>query len=338
MVHDQRIEYFNKKGPNLGRKAVDFYQYRTADFETAYNMFKESISITKNKSQGPIIIYYFRLTAKMVKEEVAEPSLIVETYDEVSDIIDYNLTKYKGDQRRLESWLNVKGNIENEFEPFATCEDLVSIYTKKFEQNPNDLELLKKITTILEKKDCTEEQLFMDATIQLYKLEPSPESAYLISRMYLKQQNYRDALTYLTEATAMENTDKLADVYYFLAVCNYQIKKYSVARSNAKKALEYNPNYGNAYILIGDMYAASAKNCGDNELTNKVAFWAAVDKYSQAKRVDQEVADVANRRIRDYRKHYPTMETIFFYNLKEGDTYKVGCWINETTTVRAAPQ
>ena len=86
------------------------------------------------------------------------------------------------------------------------------------------------------------------------------------------------------------------------------------------------------------MYAASAKNCGDNDLTNKVAFWAAVDKYSQAKRVDSESASVANRRIRDYRKHYPSMETIFFYDLKEGDSYKVGCWINETTTVRAAPQ
>ncbi len=338
MIYDQRIEYYNKKGSNLGRKAVDYYQYRTADFEGAYNLFKESIGITKNASQGPIVIYYFRLAAKMVKEGAADPSLVIETYDEVSNIIDYNLTKYQGKQKKLETWLNVKGNIEAEFEPFATCEDLVAIYSKKFAQNPDDLELLKKITSILDKKGCEEDQLFMDATIQLYKLESSPESAYLISRMFLKETNYTQALIYLTEATAMTDAEKLADVYYYMAICNYQIKKYSVARSNARKSLEHNPNNGQAYILIGDMYAASAKNCGNNDLTSKVAFWAAVDKYSQAKRVDSSVTNTANQRIRDYRKHYPSMETIFFYNLKEGDTYKVDCWINETTTVRAAPQ
>lgn len=335
MIYDQRIKYFGRKGPNLGRKAVDYYQYKTAEFEKAYNMFKESVNLTKNKTEGPILIYYFRLTAKMVKEGLADQALIVETYDQVSEIIDYNIVK---NQKNLETWLNVKGNIEAEFEPFATCEDLILIYQKKFEINPNNVELLKKITDILDKKGCEEEQLFMDATIQLYKLEPSPESAYLIARMYLKLNNYNKALSYLNEAISIADKEKLADIYYYMAICNYQNKNYSVARSNAKKSLEYNPNNGQPYVLIGDMYAGSAKDCGGNELTDKVAFWAAVDKYEQAKRVDQSVSQITDQRIRDYKKHYPSMETIFFYNLKEGDSYKVECWINETTTVRAASQ
>jgi len=84
------------------------------------------------------------------------------------------------------------------------------------------------------------------------------------------------------------------------------------------------------------MYAASASDCGDNDLTKKVAYWAAVDKYMRAKQVDPEVAEIAQSRISTFSQQFPNSETIFFYDLKEGDTYTVECWINEkTTTVRA---
>lgn len=336
-IYDMRIKYFGNKGSNLGRKAVDYYKYKTADYEGCYNMFKESISITKNKSQSPYVVYYFRLTSKMTKEGLLDASVIVETYEEVSAIIDYNLKKYQGKHKELEQWQNVKGTVENMFEPFATCEDLIAIYSKKYAQNNKDLELLKKITSVLDQKGCEEEQLFMDATIQLYKLEPSPEAAYLISRMFLAGVNkdYTKALTYLNEATALTDADKLAKIYYYMAMINAEAKNYSAARSNARKSLEYDPNNAQPYIMIGDLYAASAKNCGDNDLTKRAAYWAAVDQYYKAKKADPSNTDV-NSRIRDYSKHFPTMETIFFYDLKEGDTYKVECWINETTTIRAS--
>ena len=337
MIWDQRIEYFGNKGRNLGRKGVDYHQYRTSDYEGAYKILKESVKLTKNATEVAIIMYYFRLTAKMVSGELADRSLIIDTYDEVNQIIDYNLVKYKDRKSWFERWMSAKSNVEAVFTPFATCKDLVAIYTKKFEENKNDIALLKEITEVLDKRDCEESQLFMDATIQLYKLEPSPEAAYFIARVYLQEGNYTEAITYLNEATTLEDKDKLADIYYYLASCNYQLKKYSIARSNARKSLEYNPNNGQPYILIGDMYAQSAKSIGSNDLESKVAYWAAVDKYQQARRVDEEIKEVANKRIRDYSKYFPSMETIFFYDLKEGETYKVGGWINETTTVRPAP-
>lgn len=335
-LYDKRIVNFGREGSNLGRKGVEFYKFRTSQYEEAYNIFKKSVQIEKNRSQVSIIIYYFRTTVRMVKEEALEKVAIVEVYDEVMQIIDFNINKYKADNRRLESWKNVKGNIEAEFEPFATCEDLVAIYQKKFDENKEDVELLKKITSILDKKKCVEDQLYFDATIQLYKLEPSPESAYLIGRMYLKDEKFKDAITYLSEAVNLEDEDRKSIAYFYLAVCNFNLNKYSQARRDALKSVEFNPNYGDPYMLIGDMYAARAASCGDDDLTNKVAYWAAVDKYSKAKRVDATLTDKANAKIRLYRKYFPTTETIFFFNLKEGDTYKVECWINENTKIRAA--
>lgn len=335
-LYDKRIVIFGNEGSILGRKGIDFYKYKTSEIENAYNIFKRSVQIQKNKSQGPIIIYYFRTAVKMVKLKAAEKALIVETYSEVMDIIDFNINKYQSNKRKFEGWNNVKGNIEAEFEPYATCEDLVSIYQKKFDSNKEDVELLKKITAILDKKKCIETQLYFDATIQLYKLEPSPESAYLIGKMFLKDGKTSDALIYLAEAVNIEDIDKQAMTYQYMAMCCQSLNRRNEARRHARKSIELNPNNGDAYILIGDLYAASARRCGDNDLTNKVAYWAAVDKFAKAKRVDSSVKTVAEKRIRTYRKYFPTTETIFFYNLKEGDSYMVECWINENTKIRAA--
>ena len=65
-------------------------------------------------------------------------------------------------------------------------------------------------------------------------------------------------------------------------------------------------------------------------------YWAAVDKYVKAKHVDPEMAAAMNKKIAIYKAHFPTRETMFFYNIKPGDKYKVGCWINETTIARAS--
>lgn len=336
MLYDKRIEYFGNEGSVLARKGNDYYRYRTQNFEEANAIFARSIELEGNKSQGPILNYYFRTMAKMVREEVVEKANIIDAYDKVSAIIDFNLEKYANDSRRLESWKTIKGNIEAEFEPFATCDDLISIYQIKYDANKEDVQLLNKIIDILDKKGCEETQLYFDATVQLYKMEPSPGSAYLIGKMYMIEENYTEALKYFEEATALEDEEDLSKIYFYMAKINQSQNRKSAARRNALKAIENNPNYGDAYILIGDLYGTSAKDCGGNDLTNRVAYWAAVDKYQKAKQVDETVAEIANKRIRDYSVHFPTTETIFFYNLQEGDTYKVECWINETTRVRAA--
>jgi hypothetical protein len=95
-----------------------------------------------------------------------------------------------------------------------------------------------------------------------------------------------------------------------------------------------NPAWGDPYILIGDAYARS-KNCFENEFEKTTIYWAAVDKFMKAKTVDPETEEKANERIDTYPKYFPDVETIFFYSLQEGDSYTVGCWINETTKVRS---
>ena len=336
MVYDQRIQYFGKEGYVLGKKGVDLYKLRPSAFEQSYGILQKSIEMQENKSRGPNLIYYFRSAEKMVKAEKAEKSILLDIYDQSSDIIDYNIKNAKN-EKTLKSWENVKGNLELSIEPYANCEDLINIYTPKFESTPNDVELLKKITKKLDKRNCTKSDLFFQATENLHKLQPTANSAELMGKMYIKKESYTKAAEYLKESIALcEDDNNKADTYYLLANVYFQIKQYSTARSNCYSAIKLRANDGKPYILIGDMYVATAKSCGDNDLTKTVAYWVAVDKYKKAKSVDSSVAEAANTKIKTYSQYFPATETIFFYDLKKGDSYKVECWINETTTVRTS--
>lgn len=346
-VYDQRIEYFpnhhktkkSQVGSILGRKGVDYFKVNPAKHYIAANeILGESIKLDSSNAKGPVYVYYFRSVVKMAQKGDSDTAAVVDAYDMISDFVDFNISKYEkaGKTKKVQEYTNIKGNIENTFQPFANCTDLVRIYQKKFDETPDDVELLRKISKLLDKKDCHESELYFKTTVALYKAEPSPESAYLIGKMLLKDQEFVKAVPFLEEATKMENEDLAYKAMIFLAEDLMSLKKYEKSRLAAYNAAKVKPMAGKPYIIIGDCYAASAKTCGSDELTRKVAYWAAVDKYKKAKRVEPEIAETANKRISSYQKYFPPTELLFFYNLNEGDEYKVGCWINETTIVRAA--
>lgn len=339
MLYDNRIKYYGNEGYVLGKKGVDLYKLRPEAYEEAYNILKKSLDLEGNQSGGPAIIYYFRAAEKIVKNGKADSSLLVDIYDQTSEIIDHNLDAAvtSGDAKSSANWENVKGNIELSFEPYATCKDLIRIYSLKFSNTPNEVSLLKKITKILDKKDCTDSELFFKATENLHQAEPTARSAELMGKMYIKREDYSKAAEFLLEAIKLyEDDNDRADANYLLANVYYQLKQYSNARSQCYEILKVRPNDGKAYILIGDLYATSAKECGDNQLTERVAYWVAVDKYYKAKSVDSTVEELATTKINTFSQYFPATETIFFYDLKKGDSYTVGCWINETTTVRSS--
>ncbi len=338
MIYDQRIKYFGREGYVLGRKGSDLIKYRPDNYQEAYAIFKKSVEIQGNESESFVVAYYFRSVARMVDEGKLDKGVIVETYDQLDQIINFNLQASKNDAEATASWENVKGNIEVSFEPYATCEDLIEIYSLKFSNNQEDVELIKKITSMLDSKSCTDSELFFTASVKLNELEPSPNSSLMIAKMLIRKDQLSESIPYLEDALKIDNDNTKADVFMLLSNVYRQQNNFPVARRYALQVIDLKPNSGQAYITIGDMYAFSAPDCGDNDLTKNVAYWAAVDKYIRARQVDPEIADLAQSRIATYSQQFPSSETIFFYDLVEGAEYTVGCWINENTKVRALKQ
>ena len=95
MVYDKRIQYFNKEGYVLGKKGADLYKLRPSAYEEAYEILKKSVDLEGNKSNGPSLIYYFRSAEKLVKAEKAEKLILVDIYDQTSEIIEFNIKKFR---------------------------------------------------------------------------------------------------------------------------------------------------------------------------------------------------------------------------------------------------
>ncbi|MFA8298667.1 MAG: tetratricopeptide repeat protein [Hyphomicrobiales bacterium] len=343
LVYDTRIKYFGtykgkkETGSILARKGVDLMKYAPKRYETAFNSFKESIELDGSNAYAPGVVYYMSAADKMAKAGKIDKAVVIDVYDQTSTIMSGIIKKYeaKGDTKRVASYKSYLGNIEKFFTPYANCEDLIAIYKDKFAANPEDVDLLKKITNILKKKKCEESELFFQASEKLYSLEPSPEAALNLAIMLYKDKKYSDAIKYLKEAEAIEDTDDLQKVYLVEADCFRSLGQYSSGRDAARKLLKLNPKAGNAYVLIAQMYASSGKQCGSNELEKKAVFWAAVDQLYKAKSVDPEIAATANKLINTYSQYFPSSDKVFFYNYTEGQEYKIDCWMNVTTKVRA---
>jgi tetratricopeptide (TPR) repeat protein len=348
----------------MGRKGLLIYTYNKNRYEEAYNVLKDAVALDASQLQGAYIDAYFKATIDMVNNEKAEKMTIINVYQELSEVLDNNIgalaetvtqleaakeeaegagdadavagfdKQIEKNEKNININKGVKNNLDNLFSPFASCDDLIKVFSAKMAETPDDVTLLKRITTILDKKDCTDSKLFLDAAIRLNELEPSPEASYNLGIKFFKDKKYSDAATFFDQATKTDNNDRKYRAYRNLAMCYQNMGSYSRARDVARRAAQVDPTNGEPYLIIAMLYAESAKQFS-GEIESKAVFWAAVDKCNKAKSIDPSCAERANSMIRSYSAAFPSMETIFFNDYNEGQSFNVGGWIGETTTIRA---
>ena len=149
-----------------------------------------------------------------------------------------------------------------------------------------------------------------------------------------QEEKYKEAVDRYKEGIETSDDDNAkAQAYYSMAfIQTYEFGQYQTARGNAQKAAALKSGWGKPYILIGDMYAKSSRNCGDDWNT-RLAILAAIAKYRYAKSIDSEVAADANKRIGNYNAARPEKQEGFMRGVSAGQKAKVGCWIGETVTV-----
>ena len=372
MLMDNRAKYFGidaRTGVSqvaniMGRKGLLIYTYNKNRYEEAYNVLRDAVALDPSQLQGAYIDAYFKATIDMVNNGKAESMTIIDVYQELSEVLDNNIQalaetetelvaakeeaeaggdadavagfdkQIEKNEKNININKGVKNNLDNLFQPFASCEDLIRVFSAKMAETPDDVNLLKRITTILDKKDCTDSPLFLTAAIRLNELEPSPEASYNLGIKFFRDRKYSDAATFFEQATRTENNDRKYRAYRNLAFCYQNTGSFSRAREMARKAAQVDPTAGEPYLIIAQLYASSASQFS-GEIESKAVFWAAVDKCLRAKQIDPSVADRANSLIRSYTAAFPSMETIFFNDYAEGQSFQVGGWIGESTTIRA---
>jgi tetratricopeptide (TPR) repeat protein len=340
LVYDQRIKHFGREGYVLGRKVADLYTYRPNAVQKHFEISERSIELENNASQADVLLINFQATVRLAEAGIMDTDKILENYDRAMDYIEFSLLNNPQDSIYFNP---AKSHIESLFEPYASCENLVKIFTPRFEASPEDPELLEKITVMLNRSGCSDEELFYKATRNYHRLRPTAQSAFLMGRMESNQRNFAQALDYYEQSVSLSENGNGPDkftTYILLADMLYRnLNRMPQARTYALRASEIRPNDGRPYLLIGEMYAASARSCGSDEISIGAAYWAAVDKFIRARSVDndEQVVNRANQLIATFSQYFPNGETLFFHGLDGGKSVKVECWINESTVARPRP-
>ena len=112
----------------------------------------------------------------------------------------------------------------------------------------------------------------------------------------------------------------------------------SKARQLAREAISLNPNFGKAYLFIASLYASSINQCGKSEFEKRMTFVPAYNMALKASKVDPSISSVARKFLRNYKANFPSKKVIFTEGVKEGDPFKVKCWINESVKVSSSGQ
>ncbi len=344
-IYDKRMQYFDNEGYNLGRKATIYLKYKLAQadqmtneqkkevYKTGYKWLESSVEKQGKDSEAAVLLLLNRATALLFTTGEFQADKVMAVYDKTSAIIEENLVKTPDD----DNYQKAKAGINRAFveSGAVTCEILVPLYEAEFAKKSDDLATLKKINYMLNREDCSDSKLYADVAEKLYKMEPTSQSAFSMARLFLKRNNTAKAIEYYEEAIATEK-DKYekANYCYELAIVMYGQKDFPRVRNYARQAISLNPEWGKPYLVIGDIYAASAQSIGDSELQQRMVYLIAVDQYVKAKNVDPDVTAEANKKIAQYSQYFPRKEDAFFEGIKEGSTIKIGGWINENTTVR----
>lgn len=350
-AYEMRLRFFGEKPYVVGKMGRDMYTYMPERIAEAIELMRKAVKEGGNESEAYLLSDLLEAMVKQNKAKKIADDVLINTFDTISGIIDFNLkelnTKYQTGRdtastgRSIRMWNWVEGYTTDLITPYLTCTKLTEIYTPKYKATPNDTILLSKILALMKRSPgCAESGFYLEVAEQNFKLKPDAEAAAALGRAFQEKKENSKAKQYYEKAAELEKDPAQQSQYYIvLASLELQENDCSKARTYARKALEGNPNSGIAYILIGDAYMRCAGSCpGNDKVEARYAYLAAYDKYLQAKNVDPSVASEANSRMNSAQSAFPTKEDIFFQNRTVGQSVNTGCWIGETTTLRARPE
>ena len=336
-MYDTRIKQYGEAAKYTAKKANELEELLKEDgLQRYYELYSEAVKIGGTDLEAAYLVKYMEATINYVRAGFAEPTLVVDNYDIASDLLEDELQRNAADSVKAATIRGYIAGVEAAFSPYASCEQLVDIYGKKFEADPENVELLKKITGIMMRKGCTDEELFFRATENLYRLEPSPTTAMRMGQMCISKKQYSEAVKYLGDALAGVDAKDKYKVYMLIGTAHYNMKNYSAARTAFNNAASADVTKGDPYRMIAMLYASSTASANEDNIGGRSVYWAAVDVLNRAKSVDPSEANIeaCNKSISTYAAHFPTKTDAFMAGLENGKSFTVPGWIGVTTTVR----
>lgn len=360
-LFDERSAAYPKTAQaQMNRKALDVTKY-VADEDRKYEVYKQVIDCNGVYTDPQVLYFYMQGTVMGYAASKFDAEQVISVYDFLMNMLDQaaltnanDLAALSPDSKNYEKELkslqdnavaigNSKRDVEELFiaSRVASCENLIALFTPRYESNPDDVDLIEKIVGMLNNADdCNNNDLYFKAATALYAARPSYTAAYSLFRLNAARDNIADAIKYLEEAIEFDESDAEKDARY----C-YDLARFCKANNRNGKAveaanrvvrlesgLETKTYTGKAYMLIGQIWGAN--RCG-GEIDRWAALWVATDYMQRARAADPEIAAECNRFISGYSSNFPLAVDAANYDLVNGQSYTVSCGgLSATTTIR----
>ena len=366
-LYDQWIQYFpTKKGKSrigsiLSSKAQTMIDNNLGTPAEIYATFDHAFTQDITSFTNPKGLYnYFKTMLNLHKEGSTDftPEKLFNKYEEVSEKFEFERVKlakkldvllkkeengiplttkdlkrkkvYDTNSRAIGIFVS---NLDAIISKESTCENLIPLYQRNFEENKGDAVWLNRAAGRMKNKECSDDPLFVTIVEALHALEPSANSAYYLGILNDKKGNNNEALKYYEESIALETDPyKKAKTLYKIALEFKSRGRKSTARKYANKALRYQPSLGKAHLMIASLYASSANDCGNTQFEKRAVYWLAAKTARRAARVDASLKKNANKAAKSYEGRAPSKTDIFTEG-NEGVIIKFDCWINGSVTV-----
>ncbi|HKJ06844.1 MAG TPA: hypothetical protein VJ970_05205, partial [Flavobacteriaceae bacterium] len=359
-IYSKRLDHFKKDEAKVYSDWAAFKEEQGASDDEMFVLLEKAYKIDPTRMSGKNIFRYFDII--MQKHKDANPQMVFDTYDEVGEGIELKRSEYvkkinainakdslkltskdkkyrKIYQQNMTALEQVETGLDAKIAEISTCENLIPLNKKYFEDKKEDAQWLRRAVSRMYNKECTDDPFYATLVEAYVHADPSPEANVFYAGILLKKGESNKAMEYFKKAIDLEN-DSYKKAKNLLRVAQILSKKgrKSEARKYSYEALKYEPTLGNAYVLIGIMYAQSANSCGTDVLSKRMVYGAAIDKLVRAKAVDPSISRKVNRYIAQFSRNLPTKKDLFTAEnpVQVGSSFRIGCWIGETTRVRTS--
>ena len=347
-LYDQELECYPKyEAFLLGRKASDMF-YLTGYSPEGIDLIERAMQSGGDETEyivlaplGKLLNYYF-------KEDYIDNARVRQMYDLGQKLAEANTpeTNETYGQYYQDAFANLEADVLEFADEIFDCAYFKEELLPKFEDNKDDIEVMRYIISKLEEQGCdandadlqrmqaTYDAVYAEkkAEYEQQKRDLNPAYAASIER---KEGNFAEAVKLYQQAADKtdDNTKKSSYLYQIAAIQSGELRQYGSARSSALEAAKADPGNGRPYMLIGDIYLRLGGSCGD-AYQQRLAVLAAIDKYNYARSVDSSLAGDVSRRIGRLGGSMPIKSEAFQRGDKAGDRLSVGCGIGETVTLR----
>ncbi len=303
----------------------------------SYKMFAEAIKLINESGgrevRGYVLDTYFRVSlAKFQNNPNGFREQFLQDYLDSKEVCEKMLESAKlvsdttAAQKIVAEYDTPLNNIENLFaqSKAADREQIIAIFTKKVEENKDNLTYLKSALTLMAANNCDDSDVYYKAAEYAYNIEPSFESAIGTAQKYYKDGKTAESVEYYNKALELCKTVENKGVIAMkIAGAMSKSGNTGAAYEYLDKAMEFYPDLtGKCHLLRANFLAKESKFNDAIVYCNK-AVENDITVSGSANRLKNSIIEIQQKNA-EYKRQKAEYDAEMAKRKQEEDFWKAG--------------